>query len=285
MIQLTPEAQRLREEYFRRIRGYVSVVGGTAADDVLAEVQGHLDQELHGVSQPVSAMCLSTVLKRLGEPSSWVCLDDLPWWRRGVLRAGLGPDDWRLAYITFALFVVGILGGMIFGWLWCVPFLAVSFVTARAAMISVMFPASMPLGQKWLVYPTLIVVYILLAVVVLAIVPVLIGAATFVALDPRTWHSVSGPVAQNLIEEIQHWRPDQETLAILVGISATLAAAGVWWILLACLYGGWVRRFLEAVFHPFFKESAEKLRRVSLVAGVVMAVLAFLCVVLRKVRT
>jgi hypothetical protein len=285
MTQFTPEAQRLRDEYFRRIRGYVSVVGGTTVEDVLGEVQGHLDQELQGVSQPVSGECLSAVLKRLGEPSSWVCLDDLPWWRRGVLRAGFGPENWRLAYVTFALFVVGILGGMIFGWLWWAPFLAVSFVTARAAMISVVLPASMPLGQKWLIYPTLIAVYILLAVVVLAIVPLFIGAATFVVLDPRSWHSVSGPMAQTLVEEIQHWRPDQETLAILVGISAALATAGIWWILLACLYGGWVRRFLEAVFHPFFKESAEKLRRVGLVAGVAMAVLAFLCMVLRKVKT
>lgn len=85
---LTPDAQRELDRYLRRVnlalRGHPAV----DAEDVERDVSCHIDCELAGSSTPVDEARVREVLERLGSPSQWVPLDDLPLWRKVPLKDG-----------------------------------------------------------------------------------------------------------------------------------------------------------------------------------------------------
>src|SRR5262249_57358301 len=76
------------------------------AEEVERDVLGHIDAELAGQPQPIGADRLLNVLERLGAPDDWV--EEDPQWRRVVARLRSGPEDWRLAYLTFGSLFVGV---------------------------------------------------------------------------------------------------------------------------------------------------------------------------------
>ena len=104
---LTPEAQAYLERYLRKVRGALRGHRAVDADDVERDVISHVSAELGEPSDPVTAAQLRTVLERLGNPDQWISADELPLWRRVMLRLRTGPEDWRLPYITFALWTIG----------------------------------------------------------------------------------------------------------------------------------------------------------------------------------
>jgi len=123
------------------------------AREVLRDLRDHIEKELSGRAQPVSEQDVREVLARLGPPEQVVGDEELSFWRRLVLRLGTGPEDWRLAYVSLGVLVVfvGPLG------------IAASFLLSRAAISFAGEPD--PPAKKWLLYPSLLIVYGLIGLV------------------------------------------------------------------------------------------------------------------------
>jgi hypothetical protein len=166
MIEFTSEAKQRREEYLRQVRTCVGASATADPEEVLREVREHIERELQEAAQPVSEADLEAVLSRLGRPEQWVPEEDLPWWRRMALRFQTGPEDWRLAYLSLGVLTLGMLLAGAFGRL-AAPFAILgSFCLSRAALAAA--GDARALGErKWLVYPSLVLVYVPLAVVLL----------------------------------------------------------------------------------------------------------------------
>lgn len=175
MIQFTADARRMVDEYYAQVRACVGASKSADEDDVLADVTDHIEQELIDSPQPVEVETLQSVLDRLGSPQQWVAMDELGWWDQLTLKLRTGPEDWRLAYLSLALLVfgtpltgpIGLLG---------------SFFLARAA-VKLSEPEELE-AKKWLVYPSLIIVYVLFAMIVLfwpaaSILPGLLSTGLF----------------------------------------------------------------------------------------------------------
>ena len=258
MVTLSHDAQSHLQRYLRQLkaalRGHPSVDAGEIERDVL----GHIDAELTGQPEPVGAASLRHVLDRLGPPDTWVPLEDLPSWRKTLNRLRSGPEDWRLAYLTFASFMLGpalFVGGPV---LW--PFPPVlgiaSFVLARAT-ISLLAEHDEPVGaRRWLVYPPLVVAYVAAAVVLLGwpVPPTILGVTDTPIITEAVARTIPGPV----------WFG-----ATLV----TLLTLGVWWVILGSL----ARRFTEAVritFLPFAEWFTRRHATRLIVVGAILAVLS-----------
>ena len=161
MVAYSQEAQSHLERYLRQIkmalRGHPSI----DADEVERDVLGHIDAELSGDPEPIAASRLLQVLDRLGTPNQWVPVDDHPSWRRGVDAFSSGPGDWRLASLTFGLFMAGptlFMGAMI---LWPLPpvLMVLSFLMARVTLALFHERGEQVGVRRWLIYPPLMVWY------------------------------------------------------------------------------------------------------------------------------
>src|SRR5215471_1627559 len=108
-VKLSDSAKQLLDRYLRELR--ISLQGSRSVDpgEVEAEVRQHIDQELVDAQQPVSGERLGEVLNKLGSPVQWVPLDELPWWRRVIIKLRMGPTSDRWAFALFTLFVLGLL--------------------------------------------------------------------------------------------------------------------------------------------------------------------------------
>jgi len=326
MIQYTLDAQVLVDDYLRQVRAYVGASPTADVNDVLRDIQEHLERELSGAAQPVSADEVRQVLARLGSPAAWVSEEEMPWWRKVILRARRGPEDWRLAYITFGLVLLGVL----FGWIFCdtyryggnpvvahvrqydsrgadpaqrayvgedgrpidqfeietgrqsvshqfnwsafALFVAVSFITARAVLSSAGTPCRLPSGQKWLTYPSLIMVCTVLGAILLGWAPAVAGGVSFELIEHsmrmhgqlREWPARPGSPS---------WFQSSDSLPTLAAAAIGTLAAGVWWTALALLSRTAVGRWTQAVFRPFLDTSLRKVCMVLLIVGIVLTVI------------
>ncbi len=232
---LSDDARGHLERYLRRVklglRGHPSVDAG----EVERDVRGHIEAELAGLPEPVGVANLRLVLDRLGTPETWIPSDDLPAWRRVLSRLRSGPEEWRLAYLTLAMFMTGV--GLFFGglFLWPLePLLIVASVLTGRAALAVLAEHDEPVGaRRWLIYPPLVPAYALLAIV-------LIGWP----LGPAAGAITDTPFITQAIEAL---RPE----AFWIVAPACIAfVVGVWWMVLGLL----LRPFHEAVrvaFSPF----------------------------------
>jgi hypothetical protein len=213
MIALSKSARRSLDDYLRQARTYLRGSRTVDADEVEQNITEHIEDALEGAAEPVSCDALEAVLDKLGDPQQWVPEEELSWWRQFILRLRTGPEDWRLAYISFALFVVALTLAPI------TPVFVVlvfaSFITSRAA-ISHVAGAKELKAQKWLLYPPLIVVYgsvlgALLILPLLLLVPL---------AEEYETHFV------RLQFELDYW---------FVAFSIMFAATGTWLAILALL--------------------------------------------------
>jgi hypothetical protein len=292
MIELTPESRQLRDEYLRQVRAYVSASGKADAQDVLRDIEEHLDRELAAAEQPVSGPALKEVLDRLGSPQQWIPAEDMPWWRRAILRARVGPEDWRLAYATFGLLLAGVLFGWIFSdtYTWGRGsrhsfnegafnfFLLASFVLARATLASV-GPGGLVPGQKWLVYPPLVIIYPLLAAAIIAWASLAAGGIAYaVTHDSVRQHDAM--TEQHMTSTARATTPSpppvssdyQKTKVLAVTGLAGAMAGGVWLIVLGLLLRS-RGRLAQIIFRPFLDRGLRKIARAVLLLGVVLLVL------------
>jgi hypothetical protein len=225
-LTLTPEAQREMDRYLRRVnlalRGHSSV----DAEDVARDVRGHIASELAGSSTPVDELRVREVLERLGSPSQWVPLDDLTLWRKLLVGVRSASQGWWLAFLAFALFVIGLLTaprGFVL--------LLGSIPVARATLTLLEEQEELPGARRWLVYPPLIVSYLAFAAAVFATPPGLVAAAA----DP----TVRGAAAL--------WFPHPFWVSLPIAVAFV---AGIWWTVLGLL----LARFTvttRTLFSPF----------------------------------
>ncbi len=224
MIRLTPEAEKIRDDYLQQAHTRLEAASGTDPDEVGRDLLEHIDRELQGAEQPVSASILRQVLERLGRPEEWVGEQDLSWWRQAIVRLRGGPEDWRLAYASIAVLVVGtpLIG----------PFGVLgSFLLARAAVEEPPDYRQSP-GKKWLIYPSLLLVYIPIAWVLFCWPPHLTGyfRPVFDLFRPSL-------------------RPDDLPRS-LTQLAVSAIALALWWGVLLVLVRNWPQA-LKALFRPF----------------------------------
>jgi hypothetical protein len=242
MVTLSRDAQGLLNRYLLQVRASMRGHASIDVDDVERDVQGHIDAALEGLPEPVDAGSLRQVLERLGAPHKWAASDDLPSWRRVLGRLASGPEDWRLPYLTFMCFFAGPTWFLVAAsHLWPLPVVLslASFFLARASLSVLVNDEAALAERRWLIYPSLLLVYVPAIIALLGWPMALVVGATDESPAMRAW-------ASGLLRE-----PFEVNVAIL----ATLAV-GAWLLVLGFLLH-WFRSAVRSLFWPF----AERLTR------------------------
>jgi hypothetical protein len=235
MNDLTPSAQQRLDDYFRRLRHSLKRASPTEADDVEQSVREHIEVALAGAPSPVGGEQLAEVLDRLGAPDGWVPADDPNILERTVrqvkehLRSG--PEEWRLAYLTFGLFVLSlILMPIGIGF-----FLMFASFFASRAYSDYMEARGEPAGaRRWLIYPP---IGLFLAIAVAFFV---VGPA-----GPVVGWGLEGGFLE-MLEESRLRAPYHEEQFVAGAAAATL---GTWWVL-ASLIGMVFLPLIRFIFKP-----------------------------------
>lgn len=163
MTNLSDSAKKCLDNYLQQVRACLKNCKTVDADEVEQNIKEHIESELQDSVEPISYHQLNDVLEKLGSPWQWVPEDEIPWWRKVVSRLRTGPEDWRLAYLSFGLLVLSFITGP-FG---LVIFLPASVLVSRA-VLSTAEDSGLMKAQKWLIFPSLIIVYSFLAFWLLA---------------------------------------------------------------------------------------------------------------------
>jgi hypothetical protein len=237
MTTFTADAQQLFDRYLETVRW--SVRGVADPEEIERDVREHVASALDAEEQPVPSQTLHEVLSRLGDPWQWVAPEDLPVWRRMVMRFSLGPEDWRLAYACFGLTILGLvtmpIGVGVF-------VLIGAYLLARATYAIVSDRDGSLGARRWLVYPPLVFFAI-------------IFATTFLA-GPVAPLAGWGIESHGFIRVFQ--QPAKMDLRIF-NAALVLMFLGSWWIALSGLTAIFFRA-AKALFVPF----ANGLKRVHL---------------------
>ena len=258
MIEFEAEARRRLDEYLGRVRSTLRGCHSVDPAEVERDIMDHIQSELAGAAQPVPAGTLEAVLAKLGSPAQWVPEEDRAWWWRALSRLREGPEDFRLAYLTFGTFVVGLL----FFRRPVVPvFLLASFLLARAA---VAFRESQREShpQRWLIYPPLVVVYLLLLGAMLGW-PIAVLVAAHDEILRQT-----GPSVWDMAV-----RKEYTAAAAIAYLTGAAALSGGWLIILGAVARRWPGLW-ERVFAPFVSTAlAKRIGKWLIVLGLVAIVI------------
>lgn len=249
MIELTPEARMRFEDYLRRMRSVLRGSRSVEPAEVEQNVVEHVELALAGEAMPVGAATLSDVLQRLGPPERWLPEEERPVWSRIATRFQVGPEDWRLAYLTFGITVLAFLLTPIGGPLLLIP----AFFLARA---HVELAGDVLGARRWLVLPPIAVCF---AVVVFAALFPPIALPSIYLLGEGGLYDVFGiPFERLLIQE-----------QIRVGAGVVAVAAGIWWTTLALLFV-----LLAPAFRALFLPITAGVKRRHALWLVLMAIVA-----------
>jgi len=287
MIRLTPEAQVYLEDYLADVRSAVAGHQSVSPIDIEQDVREHVFAALEGAESPVTATQLAAVLDRLGPPAEWVADEPRSIWKyladrlkpvghravEGIkalpgeaYQAGRGlaarvrgmSHDWRLAYITLGLFVLG----MIFPPLWIA-----SYFVARADLSSARERGETLGARRWLVYPPLLIVSVVLFLAL---------AAWPIAPAVRLSHEIPRALKTE-VADIMHVSP--KAVQPVAAVYLAIGAVSIWWAIASLLVLRWPG--LPAVLFPPF---GAKIRRID--ATIVLLLSATVFVVwLSKVDT
>ncbi|HYI11644.1 MAG TPA: hypothetical protein VEK57_21480 [Thermoanaerobaculia bacterium] len=229
MIEMTPAARERLDNYLQRMRSELRGTRSVVADEVEQSVREHIEIALADAQAPVGATEVIGVLDRLGPPERWLADEERPMWRRALDRVRSGPEDWRLAYLAFGLFVASFLFLPIGGFFLLIPAMLVS-----RAYIEFVRDRGEPLGaRRWLVYPSIAVV---LAVAVgLLIVGPPLPALAFAFEDDGFEQML----------DIPHTRAGE--VRFVLGLGSVLF--GSWWIIAAAFCAAFLRP-IRFVFAP-----------------------------------
>jgi hypothetical protein len=214
MPTLTADAQQHLDQYLHGVR--LSLRGtGLEAAEVEADVREHIASALEGEAVPVARPVLERVLERLGPPMAWVPDEELPGWRRVVRRLAKGPEDWRLSYLCFGLFALGLVtapfGGMLFG-------IAAYFVGRAACAVAGDQGAALG-ARKWLIYPPLVFLSLSIALLIVT--------------GPLPPLAVWGIEGNGFVNAFGREEALSASGRLWVYMSAMAAATGLWWLLVA----------------------------------------------------
>ena len=157
VLKLSLNAQKSLDDYIYQVKVYLKGVKSVDAEEIVQNINEHIENELTGAAEPVGSETLDKILKKLGSPQQWVPEEELSWWKKFALRIRTGPEDWRLAYLSFGLLLLGFLFHSSF--FTFVVLVTASFIVSRAALSLSHYNIQVK-AQKWLIYPSLIIVYI-----------------------------------------------------------------------------------------------------------------------------
>ena len=255
MITLSKSAKKSLDDYLRQARAYLRSSKSLDANEVEQNIAEHIENELEGAAEPVSCDALDAVLKKLGSPQQWVPEEELSWWRKIILRLRSGSEDWRLAYLSLGLLVVGFLmlpyapAGIVL--------ILASFLVSRAALSEAADPNELK-AQKWFLYPSLIIVYIF---VLLALLSWPLGLSIPLA---EAYEHEFRESSSRLRNEVDYW---------VMAVSVILAGLGLWWSILAAAVLK-PRRLLRVLFRPFDEKIRSKWALRLLLAGLALMILS-----------
>jgi hypothetical protein len=197
MIEFTPQAQSRLEQYLGEIRRVLAGSTSVSAREVEQDVRDHLDAALSGQPGPVGEDRLDSELNKLGAPSQWAADTETPWYRKApavwlndfkqaAIETGQklsgGPESYRLGYLSLLVLGLGLFGAAVVGdeegVLAALVTCVVAFILSRAAL-SLMPGDRITRGQKWLLYPALLIFYVPLAIGTLVAPPTVAGVAIY----------------------------------------------------------------------------------------------------------
>ena len=253
MINLSDSAKKCLDKYLQQVRNHLRGCKTVDADEIERNVIEHIESEFEGATAAVSFEELNTVLQRLGSPRQWVPEEEIPWWRKTILRLRTGPEDWRLAYISFGLLILGfvILPSFII-------LLPASFIVARAVLSESTDPSELK-SQRWLIYPSLIIVY------------------TFITFWLILWPLRIIPFAFYFGPTIRatypQFRDDDLLRYWIIVISFIIAISGAWWAVLGAVFLKW-RNLPSVLFRPFGDWFNSKLALILLLIGLALMILS-----------
>ena len=229
MIEMTPAARERLDTYMQRLRSELRGTRAVTADEVEQSVREHIEIALAQAQTPVGATEVIGVLDRLGPPERWLADEERPILRRLMDRLRSGPEEWRLAYVAFGLFVATFLLLPIGGFLLLIPAMLVS-----RAYVELARDRAEPLGaRRWLVYPAIALV-LALSVGLLIVGPPL--PLLGIALDDDAFEPML---------DIPDTRAGQARFVF--GLGGVLF--GSWWIVAAAFCAAFVRA-IRFVFAP-----------------------------------
>jgi hypothetical protein len=229
MIEMTPSARERLDNYLQRMRTELRGTRSIVADEVEQSVREHIEIALATAQAPVGATEVIGVLDRLGPPERWLADEERPLLRRFMDRLRSGPEDWRLAYFAFGLFLLSFLLLPMGGILLIIPAMFVS-----RAYVEFARDRGEPLGaRRWLVYPSIAVV-LAFAVSLLIVGPPL-PAIAFALQDDGFEQFLDIPQS----------RAGQ--MRFLFGMGSVLF--GSWWIVAAAFCAAFLRP-IRFVFAP-----------------------------------
>ena len=256
MIKLSNGAREYLDRYLQQIRTYLRGCKTVDADDVERNIIEHIDSEFEGATAAVSLEQLDAVLKRLGNPRQWIPEEELPWWRKIIFRLRTGPEDWRLAYISFGLLIAGFV--ILPSFIVLIP---ASFIVARAALSEAGDPSELK-AQKWLLYPSLIIVYVFVLLGLL-----LWPLGLLFPLAEELEHTIRESIVpfRDFGDDHRYWR---------MATSFIIAGLGLWWTILGCLLLKW-RSFLQVLFKPFTGWFSRKWALILLLIGLALMIPSF----------
>lgn len=316
MIEFTPEAEARLAEYLRQVRGALAGSPDVSPDEIEADIREHVGNELRSASTPVGVARLEAVLDQLGPPAKWGAVEGPSFFQRIKQRLRLGervrtareavwrgPEDWRLAYLSFGVFALGVLTMVLF------PLaLVVSYILSRAG-IAAANEKGVELGRarKWLLYPPVVLVSLALLVGVMAI-PIAAGAATGgeVAsarhrvtefdrpnpqpVDPLDWRAARNWQAraeykERLVSQVEEDRQLLAAIPVHVEWAAAAAAlfvgvgaVAMWWTVLgfvSATFPGAVRAVFLPLLNRFERRHGLLLAVPCLVVAVIWCAAAF----------
>lgn len=228
MIEMTPAARERLDNYLQRMRSELRGTRAVVADEVEQSVREHIDIALAQAQTPVGATEVIGILDRLGPPERWLADEERPMWRRAIDRIRSGPEDWRLAYLAFGLFLASIVFLPVGGFLLLIPGMFVS-----RAFVELAREHGEPLGaRRWLVYPSIAVI-LAIATGLLIIgppLPLLAGALNN---------------GNEQMFDIPHTKAGE--IRFVLGLGGALF--GSWWVLAAAFCAAFLRP-IRFVFAP-----------------------------------
>ena len=234
VIELSEKARKSLNEYLNQVKRSLKGVKYIDADEIVQNVNEHIENELGNTAEPVSSEKLGAVLEKLGSPLQWVPEEEISWWRKFIMHIYSGPEDWRLAYLSFGLLLLGFLFHSLFSVF--VIFITASFIVSRAALLASNDGDELR-GQKWLIYTSLLVVYIPLLSFFLAMPLIMI--MTFWA--PH----YSGTLLELGVKSVE------SVLVIIISVVSTASLGVVWTGYGLFLLSQKRQHIIHVVFRPF----------------------------------
>jgi hypothetical protein len=257
--RLTKEANQCLERYLWQVRTALRSCQSVSSDEVERDIREHVDSELPAEKGMVSVDELKAVLARLGSPSQWVPQEEIPWWRRFVLRLRTGPEDWRLAYLAFGLLVASALLPHIF-WV----FIAASYLASRAGMAAARERNEGLGAQRWFIYPSVVVVHLVMLVVVLLLGPLVLaelGADQLYQYVSARWERAPAVIAM---------LPSHRREFVLAFAPAAVA---VWWMVVGITLAIWPRLVQLAFVGAYGDALGRKIAKALICTGLGLVIL------------